>query len=285
MAEAGVDDKNASTWPLTIEVAISIILGVIEQFTPEDMMPRAVRVAIVFVCYSLLGAIAVQLASRMIPRLRGKWPQRWAWTIYVLCIAFAAVVVGLRGLTETPPDAIAPRISQAVSKVSVRLASQVGFTIPRSRLEGEGYALTEGGSLRLHLRGERVLVDAELWGGSDVPDVRIKENRVELNASGLDLNYNDWAMEVVRGETVLFQLIRIHESELEVRGLFRSQNGMVTLATDDRTLVNFSPESIRFEPPDGISVLLQGQEERTTIAIPRLFAYPSRGNLGRLADD
>lgn len=112
-----------------------------------------------------------------------------------------------------------------------------------------------------------LLVDFTLWGGPNKPPIEIKGNDFIIRPLGWDRNSNANALEVIDGHgDVVFQLVRQSVTRVLIDGVFMFPQGLLLVASGDKTVMN--------PPPDSIAKLL-----------PRpIFKYPSWKYPGVYAD-
>lgn len=111
-------------------------------------------------------------------------------------------------------------------------------------------------------KGDRLLVDAVVYGRDGKTNAEVRENEVNIRPElGWDRNWSDTALEVIdnAGNPVL-QIIYQTPSRIRINGVFLTDNNQYVMLTN----------SIILEATIGETVPA-GPEE----TIPRLFKYPS----------
>ena len=193
-----------------------------------------------------------------------------AIVIGVLAIAvfFGAVILTKKGdkpwstlWTKPAPDLPGPTFRESLKEVICYIGP---LTVSPEQISENGYGCMRFETYQpftLKKKGNRLLIDAVIYGLDGKTNAEVKENEVNIRPEiGWDRNWSDTALEVVdeAGNPVL-QIIYQTPSRVRINGIFLTGNGQYCLLTNSVIVRARIGEVVSTEP-----------EYR----IPRLFKYP-----------
>ncbi len=108
----------------------------------------------------------------------------------------------------------------------------VSATYTKKQLEEAKNDSLSGSGTRIpfkaYLDSGQLLIDADIFAGSDQPPIRIRRNVIHDLPYRWDGNFNSSALEIVSADTMpVFQLVFTSEDSMRVRGVFQVQGGLV----------------------------------------------------------
>ncbi len=152
-----------------------------------------------------------------------------------------------------------PRFSETIANFSFSLG-EGGFTAGYSKeaLEKQHikpFNFSGHSPVELYIEDGNLYADVKIYGGSGLPPIEIKRNKLSNKPHDWDFNSNKKAMEIVdKNQTPIYQFFYKSPSHIVVNGVFPFPAGLI-LANDQGALMN-----PRFP---------------TTFRLKRIFKYPS----------
>jgi hypothetical protein len=137
--------------------------------------------------------------------------------------------------SPTPPKLQHPAFREKSEQVSVDFGG-MGFTFLKENLRAApGIPMRIAGfvPVTLHVVGDNVFADAEVYGGQGKPTIKIVRNEFEVTPPGWDKNSSENAFEVVDEKQIpVFQMIYETPSRIVIKGYIILPNGRLLFADD-----------------------------------------------------
>jgi len=152
-----------------------------------------------------------------------------------------------------------PRFSETIESFSFSLGER-GITAGYSKeaLEKkhmQPFNFADHSPVELYIEDDNLYADVKIYGGSGLPSIEIKQNKLSNKPHDWDFNSNKKAMEIVdKNQNPIYQFFYKSPSHIVVNGVFPFPGGLI-LANDEGALINPSFP--------------------TTFKLKRIFKYPS----------
>ena len=141
---------------------------------------------------------------------------------------------------ETP----AVNFSLGERGISVGYSRQALIEAPKEPFSFSGFS-----PVRLYLEDDNLYADVTIYGGSGLPPIQIKHNKLINKPTGWDFNSNKKALEIVNDKSVpIYQFYYKASSHIVVNGVFPFPGGLI-LANESGAILNPSlPTQFRLNP-------------------------------------
>lgn len=140
-----------------------------------------------------------------------------------------------------------PTFSEELNKVSISLGNKGTFTTDISTLKEKPYVPTNLNGFKpviLYYSENNIYADVQIYGGTGLPPIQIKKNKIINKPPNWDYNSNKSALEIVNEKQVpMYQYIYKTPSHIIVNGIFPYPGGLM-LAIEGGIIFNPSPSKI-----------------------------------------
>jgi hypothetical protein len=198
-----------------------------------------------------------------------------AWKVIVGIGVIIGILVGIKALffndktTEVTFDQ--PRFSEEVTTFDFSFGeSGITSGVRKERLESGPvypYNLGEFKPVKLYVDDGILYADVSVYGGSNLPPIRITRNKLLGKPKNWDFNSNDTAIEIVNsiGKPV-YQFYYKSPSHIVVKGVFPFPSGFIVAGSKGATVIQ------------NANLLLKD-------SLKPIFKYPSWKFQGKLVED
>ncbi len=161
---------------------------------------------------------------------------------------------------QEKPTLKEPRFSENIENFSFSLGERgISVGYKKEVLEKEHmknlFVFNNYRPVELYIEGGQLYADVNIYGGSSLPPIAIKKNKLSNKPPDWDFNSNETALEIVDNkQTPIYQFFYKNPSHIVMNGIFPFPGGLILANESGATINPILP---------------------TTFSLKRIFKYPS----------